>query len=510
MLLAELVVTARAVGATSARNAKIGLIAELLARLDPDEAAIAVGLIAGEPRQGRIGVGWATVYRQEIAPAATPSLHIADLDSALDRIMATTGPGSVEGRAAILSDLFARATADEADFIRRLFIGEMRQGALDGVVTEAVARAANVPGAAVRRAMMLSGEFGRTAAIALRDGEPGLAAIGLHVLTPVQPMLASTAADVTEALRETGPASVEWKLDGIRIQTHRAGDEVKVFTRNLNDITSRLPRVVEAVRAMPSDALVLDGEAIVLDEAERPRLFQETASNVGRRRAEPELAATAFYFDVLHADGEDLIDRPLEERLAVLDRLAEARRIPGAVASEPAEAQRVLDGSIAAGHEGVMVKALSSAYQAGRRGRSWRKVKPVKTLDLVVIGVEWGHGRRKGSLSNIHLGARDPNGGFVMVGKTFKGMTDEMLRWQTERFLSLERARHGITVELHPAQVVEVALDGVQSSTKYAGGVALRFARVMRYRDDKTPDMADTIDAVRSLLPRGAAAPPLG
>jgi DNA ligase-1 len=503
MLLAELVATARTVGATSARNAKIGLIAELLARLDPDEAAIAVGLIAGEPHQGRIGVGWATVYKQEIAPASVPSIDISEFDRALDRILATTGQGSSAARGAILSDLFSRATADEADFIRRLFTGEMRQGALDGVVTEAVARAANVPGAAVRRAMMLSGEFGRTAAVALRDGEQGLNAIGLKVLTPVQPMLASTAADVTEALEEMGPASVEWKLDGIRIQTHRTGDEVRVFTRNLNDITSRLPRVVEDVRAMPAEKLVLDGEAIVLDESERPHLFQETASNVGRRTAEPEFEATAFYFDVLHADGEDLIDRPLDERLAVLDRVAEARRIPGTVTSDPADAQRVLDESIAAGHEGVMVKALSSPYQAGRRGKAWRKVKPVKTLDLVVIGVEWGHGRRKGWLSNIHLGARDPDGdGFVMVGKTFKGMTDEMLRWQTERFLQLERSRHGITVELNPAQVVEIALDDVQESTKYKGGVALRFARVVRYRDDKTPDEADTIDTVRALLPR--------
>ena len=502
MLLAELVATTRAVGATSARNAKIGLIADLLAKLEPDQAAIAVGLIAGEPRQGRIGVGWATVYRQEIAPAAAPSLEIADLDAAMDRIMATTGQGSAGARNAILTEMFSRATADEADFMRRLFTGEMRQGALDGVVTEGVARAASVPGAAVRRAMMLSGDFGRTAAIALRDGEPGLAGIGLQVLRPVQPMLASTATDVGDALKATGRASVEWKLDGIRIQTHRVGDEVRVFTRNLNDITGRLPGVVDAVRAMPSDQLVLDGEAIVLDESQRPRLFQETASNVGRSSALPELEATALYFDVLHADGEDRIDRPLAERLAVLDRVAGDRRIPGAITDDPDVAQTVLDESIAAGHEGVMVKALSSTYQAGRRGQAWRKVKPVKTLDLVVIGVEWGHGRRKGWLSNIHLGARDPAGGFVMVGKTFKGMTDEMLRWQTERFLQLERSRHGITVELNPAQVVEIALDGVQSSTRYAGGVALRFARVLRYRDDKTPDQADTIDAVRELLPR--------
>jgi DNA ligase-1 len=313
-------------------------------------------------------------------------------------------------------------------------------------------------------------------------------------------MLASTASDVIEALAATGEASVEWKLDGIRIQAHRAGDDVRVFTRNLNDITERVPEVVEVVRSMPSDRLVLDGEAIALDEADRPHLFQETMSNVGRRSSEPELAMTALFFDVLHAGGEDLIERPLSERRAVLERIAGAHRIPGAATADPAEARRVLDEAIAAGHEGVVVKALDSTYQAGRRGKAWRKVKPVLTLDLVVIGVEWGHGRRKGWLSNIHLGARDPAGGFVMVGKTFKGMTDEMLRWQTERFQQLERARHGITVELRPEQVVEIALDGVQSSTRYAGGVALRFARVVRYRDDKTPSEADTIDDVRGLL----------
>ena len=502
MLLAELVATARAVAETSGRNAKVALIAELLAKLEPGEVEIAVAILVGEPRQGRIGVGWATVYRQDAAPAASPSLTIAELDDALGRIAATTGPGSVEARSTILTGIFSKATANEADLLRRMFTGEMRQGALDGVVTEAIARAANVPSAVVRRAAMLSGDLGRTAAVALTDGEPGLAAFGLQLLRPVQPMLASTATDVTEALEQTGRASVEWKLDGIRIQVHRSGDEVRVFTRNLNDITERVPDVVAAVRAFPEDRLVFDGEAIALDETDRPRLFQETMSNVGRSAEPADVAMTAMFFDVLHAGGEDLIDRPLAERLEVLARVAGDRRIPGRATAVPAEAHRVLEEALAAGHEGVMVKALDSTYQAGRRGKAWRKVKPVLTLDLVVIGVEWGHGRRRGFLSNIHLGARDPAGGFVMVGKTFKGMTDEMLRWQTERFSQLERARHGITVDLRPEQVVEIGLDGVQSSTRYAGGVALRFARVLRYRDDKTPQEADTIDAVRALLPR--------
>jgi DNA ligase-1 len=325
------------------------------------------------------------------------------------------------------------------------------------------------------------------------------------VLRPVQPMLASTAKDVTEALQETGLTSVEWKLDGIRIQVHREGGDVRVFTRNLNDITDRVPDIVADVLAMPSERLVLDGEAIAIDAGDRPMLFKETISSVGRTSAEPEVATTAFYFDVLHADGEDLIDRTLAERLEVLERVVGLRRIPRTVTDDPDVAQRVLDESLAAGHEGAMVKALSSAYQAGRRGQAWRKVKPVRTLDLVVIAVEWGHGRRKGWLSNIHLGARDSEGNFVMVGKTFKGMTDEILRWQTERFSSLERARHGITVELRPEQVVEIGLDGVQASPRYPGGVALRFARVLRYRDDKTPAEADTIEAVRSMLPEATS-----
>ena len=502
MLLAELVAIAADVASTPARNEKVALIAGLLTKLASDEVEIAVALLAGEPRQGRIGVGWATVYRQDVAPASAPSLTIGELDAALDRIAVTTGPGSVEARATILNGLFSKATADEADLLRRLFTGEMRQGALDGVVAEAVARAASVPSAAVRRAAMLSGNLARTAAVALREGVAGLEATRLELLRPVQPMLASTATDVAEALKETGEASVEWKLDGIRIQVHRSGDEVRVFTRNLNDITERVPDVIAAVRALDEDGLVLDGEAIALDEADRPRLFQETMSNVGRSAEPADVPMTAMFFDVLHAGGEDLIDRPLSERLEVLRRVAGSRRIPGSATVDAAEAQRVLDEALAAGHEGVMVKALDSLYQAGRRGKAWRKVKPVLTLDLVVIGVEWGHGRRRGFLSNIHLGARDPAGGFVMVGKTFKGMTDEMLRWQTERFAQLETARHGITVELRPEQVVEIALDGVQSSTRYAGGVALRFARVVRYRDDKTPGEVDTIDAVRGLLQR--------
>src|SRR5438093_4207659 len=357
MLLAEVVAAARAVAETSSRNGKLALIADLLRRADAVEIEAAVGFLSGEPCQGRIGVGWATAYRQEIAPAAVPSLTVGDLDDALTRILATTGPGSVGSRGEILASLFARATADEADFVRRLFTGEMRQGALDGVVTEAVARAAGVPSAAVRRAVMLSGNLGRSAAVALREGEAGLDAIGLEVLRPVQPMLAGTAKDVAEALGATGPASVEWKLDGIRIQAHRAGDAVRIFTRNLNEITERLPAVAATLRGFPSDRFVLDGEAIAFDESERPLLFGETMSSVGGRVSEPLVSTTALFFDCLHTDGDDLIDRPLSERLAVVDRIAAGARIPGIATDDPAAAKVVFEESLAAGHEGVMVKS---------------------------------------------------------------------------------------------------------------------------------------------------------
>jgi DNA ligase-1 len=503
VLLADLVTTLDAVAADRSRNAKVSLMADVLVRVPPEEVRAAVGLLAGEARQGRIGVGWATVLRLENPPepAAEPSVTVTDLDRALDRLQGTTGKGSVAERAALLRDLLGRATAAEGDFIRRLLIGEVRQGALEGIVAEAVARAAQVPAARIRRASMLAGDLGRVAEIALRD-PAGLDAVALVLLQPLQPMLAATAPGVEEALAATGLASVEWKLDGVRIQVHRSGNEVRVFTRNLNDVTGRVPEVVAIVSQFPADRLVLDGEAIGLDDAERPRLFQDTMSRVGRRSGEPELSLVPWFFDLLHAEGEDLLDRPLLERREALERVAGPWRIPSIVTDEAAQAQRLLDDALAAGHEGVMVKGASSTYEAGRRGKAWLKVKPVRTLDLVVLGAEWGHGRRRGWLSNLHLGARDPAGGFVMVGKTFKGLTDETLRLQTERFLAIESSRDGITVFVRPEIVVEIALDGVQASTRYPGGVALRFARVLRYRPDKTARDADTIEAVRSLLPR--------
>ena len=500
VLLAELVETSEAVAATAARRAKVDALARLLSRLDGDEVEPAVAFLAGEPRQGRIGVGWAAFATLDAPPAPTPSVTVTDLDTAVDRILATTGPGSAEARARLLDGLLRRATAAEAQFIRRLLTGELRQGALEGVMVEAVARAAEVPAATVRRACMLSGNLSRTAAVALSEGAPGLEAVNLEMLRPIQPMLASSADTVAAAVGDLGLSSVEWKLDGVRIQVHKAGGDVRVFTRNLNDITGRVPEIVAVASDLAAGAVVLDGEALTLGPGERPQAFQHTMSRVGRQAGIPDVALVPWFFDCLHLDGADLLDEPLAERRRALEAVAASWRIPGRVTADVGEAEAVLAAALAAGHEGVVVKAVASRYEAGRRGQAWRKVKAPVTLDLVVLGAEWGHGRRTGRLSNLHLGARDADGAFVMVGKTFKGLTDELLEWQTQRFLELETHRRGITVFIRPEVVVEVALDGVQVSTRYPGGVALRFARVKRYRPDKPPAEADTLEAVRALL----------
>jgi DNA ligase 1 len=499
-LLGNVVEASRAVTRTSSRSEKVAILADLLRRLDPTEVPLAVGFLAGAPRQGRVGIGYSTIYRLEQAPAGEPSLTVGDLDRAITQVQETIGAGSGAARTQILGDLLGRATEHEADFVKRLFTGELRQGALAGVMVAAIAKAAGVTGELARRALMLSGDLTRTAEIAMTAGEEGLRAVGFELFRPIFPMLASTAENVTDALSGFDRASVEWKLDGIRIQIHRREDEVRIYTRNLNDITSALPGIVDAVRRLPVRQAVLDGEALWMSD-DGPAAFQETVSQIDKD-APPEGIAT-FVFDVLHVDGDDLLDTPLEERRARLDALAPQLRIPGVITSDPDTAQRVLDDALAAGHEGAVVKDASSLYAAGRRGKAWRKVKPVRTYDLVVLGAEWGHGRREGWLSNLHLGARDPaTDEFVMVGKCFKGLTDELLGWQTNELLARETRRQGIAVFVRPELVVEIALDGVQSSTRYPGGVALRFARVKRYRPDKDPAEADTIDDLRALLMR--------
>ena len=506
MLIADLVATSGVVAATRSRKAKVTAMAATLAAASSEELPLVTSWLGGALLQRRTGLGWRGLQTLP-EPATTSSLTVAEVHAAFDHLAALTGSGSQQARAAAVVSLFGRATEDEQRWLRGLVTGEVRQGALDALVQEALAAAAGVPLRAVRRAAMLAGST-VAVAVAAFEGEAALAAVGLEVGRPVLPMLASSATDVASAFAKVAPdggqVAVDTKLDGIRIQVHRSGEEVRVATRSLDDITHRLPEVVALARALPASSFVLDGEAIALDDDGRPRPFQETAS---RTAQDSGVAVTPYFFDVLHLDGHDLLDAPGEERLAALTRLVpESSLVARLVTDDPAEAEAFAADVVAAGHEGVVVKSLSAAYDAGRRGAGWVKVKPVHTLDLVVLAVEWGSGRRRGWLSNIHLGARDPDGegDFVMLGKTFKGMSDELLRWQTQRFTELATSPADgseYVVHVRPEQVVEIAFDGLQRSTRYPGGLALRFARVLRYRDDKSAEEADTIDTVRSFLP---------
>jgi DNA ligase-1 len=503
VLFAELTATSRAVAASSGRLQKVELIADVLRRTPVDEVEIAVDYLSGELRQRRTGIGWAA-FKDAPAPATEATLTVSAVDETFARAATLSGKGSATERRTLLHQLLARATVDEHAFIRGLVSGEIRQGALEGVMLDAVARAADLPGAEVRRAVMLAGAIAPVASVALKDGAAGLDRFRLVVGRPVLPMLAQTATSTDAALDKLGRAAVEWKLDGIRIQVHRDGADVAVYTRTLDDVTARLPEVVDAALALPLQTAILDGEAIALYDDGRPRPFQVTASRAATRsRDGADVPLTPYVFDVLHLGGEDLITLPAAARYeAWADVLPEQLRVPRIVTGSNDEARAFLDDTLARGHEGVVVKSLDAPYDAGRRGAGWLKVKPVHTLDLVVLAAEWGHGRRQGWLSNLHLGARDPDsGGFVMLGKTFKGMTDEMLRWQTDKLQSLAVERNDWVVTVRPELVVEIAFDGVQSSPRYPGGVALRFARVLRYREDKRPEDADTIEAVLAFRP---------
>ena len=507
MLLADLVATSTEVAATRSRKAKVAAFAELLAQVasaSRDEVETVTSYLAGSLRQRRTGLGWRSVQSLP-APAAEPTLTVLEVHEAFDDIAALSGSGSQAARAAATAELFGRATAEEQPWLRGIVTGEVRQGALDSLVQEGLARAGSVPVAAVRRAAMMAGSTVAVSTAALVGGEPALAEFMLQVGRPVLPMLASSATTVGAAIDKAGggEVAVDTKLDGIRIQVHRDGDEVIVATRSLEDITARLPEVVTVARSLPAARFVLDGEVLALDDHGRPRPFQETASRTAMTEG---VHLTPYFFDLLHVDGRDLVDSPGSERLAALQGLvSEEHLVPRLVTADPAEAEAFTSRVLELGHEGVVVKNLAAPYDAGRRGSAWVKVKPVHTLDLVVLAVEWGSGRRRGWLSNIHLGARDADS-FVMLGKTFKGMTDEMLAWQTQRFTELALDPPSVhdhhVVEVRPEQVVEIALDGLQRSTRYPGGMALRFARVVRYRDDKTPDQADTIDTVRELFGR--------
>ena len=537
MLLTELVLTSQAVAATPRRGVKIDEIASLLRAASPAEVPVVVAFLSGELRQRQIGVGYAALSGlltgDGRAVNSEPVLTVAEVDAAFAEVGAVTGPGAQAARRQMLADLFAPATAAERDFLIRLISGELHQGALEGVMIEAVARAAAVPAGEVRRAHLLGGSLPAVATAALAAAGPAagpaaagptpdasaasaaLRSFGLQVGRPLRPMLASSASSVAAAFARVSPAAVEWKIDGIRIQVHRDGSGVAVFTRTLDNITTRVPEIVEAALALDVRAAVLDGEAVALRPDGRPRPFQVTASRTGTQadaaRQRTDVPLTAFFFDLLHLDGADLIDEPASDRYALLTRILPAGLlIPRLETADLAAAEAFFADAVARGHEGVVVKSPSALYAAGRRGSEWIKVKPRHTLDLVVLAAEWGHGRRRGWLSNLHLGARDPvSGDLIMLGKTFKGLTDEMLAWQTTQLLELAdppsarpagdfRDAYGV-LRVRPELVVEVAFDGVQTSPRYPGGLALRFARVLRHRPDKAASEADTIDAVRAL-----------
>jgi DNA ligase-1 len=513
--LADLVQASAWVASTSGRLEKIGHLADLLKRVPPDEIAIVIPYLSGDARQGRIGIGYAQLQQlRDVPPADAASLDVRDVDAAFDRIAAAAGSGSAAARAQLLRALLGRATRDEQDFLIRLLFGELRQGALEGVLMDAVARASAVTLARVRKAAMLAGDLAPVARAALSGGDAALAQFILHPFRPVQPMLADSAAGVDEALVTLGEASFEYKLDGARIQVHKAGDEVKVYSRTLRDVTTAVPEVVTVARAWPARTIVADGEAIALRPDGAPHPFQVTMRRFGRKQdaeaLRAELPITPVLFDALYVDGDSLIDEPLSRRVSVLEaQVAAANRVPRIVTADPGAAAAFAARAIASGHEGVMAKAVDGVYGAGRRGQAWLKVKEARTLDLVILAVEWGSGRRRGMLSNLHLGARDAErGGFVMLGKTFKGLTDEMLAWQTKRFLELEIARDAYTVYLRPEVVAEVAFNEIQASSQYPGGLTLRFARVKRYRSDKSAADADTIATIRSMYQQMTGEPP--
>ncbi|NUP17487.1 MAG: ATP-dependent DNA ligase [Streptomyces sp.] len=508
MLLTRLAQVSQEVAATSARSRKIALLAELFRDAEADDVPIVIPYLAGRLPQGRLGIGW-KVLSHPVAPAAEPTLTVRDVDARLTELGKVSGAGSQAERARLVGELMAAATEDEQRFLFGLITGEVRQGALDAVAVEGLAVATGAPPADVRRAVMLAGSLQDVARALLADGPESLDRFRLTVGRPVLPMLAHTASSVSEAVAKLGGCAVEEKLDGIRVQVHREGDTVRIYTRTLDDITDRLPELTSAALELRGERFILDGEVIAFDDAGRPRSFQETAGRVGSRvdvaTAAEEVPVSPVFFDALSVDGRDLLDLPFADRHAELARLIpEPMRVRRTLVAGPedlARAEEFLAETLGRGHEGVVVKALDAPYSAGRRGASWLKVKPVHTLDLVVLAAEWGHGRRTGKLSNLHLGARTADGGFAMLGKTFKGMTDAMLTWQTERLQELAVETGDWVVTVRPELVVEIAYDGLQRSTRYPAGVTLRFARVVRYREDKRPEEADTVETLLAAHP---------
>jgi DNA ligase-1 len=499
--------TWRRVGETSSRTRKIQSLSECLQRLRGAEIEIGVLFLAGETRQGKFGIGYALLREAaEQEPAADPQLSLTEVDRQFSAIADIRGAGSAARRAAALRALFGHATGEEREFLVRLLLGELRQGALAGAMTDAIAAAAGIPIADVRRASMYAPHLGELASIALTKGVAGLDVFQLEPLSPIAPMLAQSASDVVDALQQLGgEAAFEWKVDGARIQVHKVEDTVRIYTRNLNDVTHAVPEIAEKVQAMAVREMVLDGEVVALDAAGKPRPFQVTMRRFGRKldvaALRAELPLHAFFFDCLRLDGRSIADRPAHERFAALAQaVPESLSVPRLITGDAERAQAFYDDALARGHEGVMAKALDSTYEAGNRGASWLKIKRAHTLDLVVLAAEWGHGRRTGRLSNLHLGARDPQSGeYVMLGKTFKGLTDALLAWQTEELLARATRRDQWTVYVRPELVVEIAFNDIQESSQYPGGLALRFARVKGYRPDKSVEQADTMDTIRKI-----------
>ena len=504
--LADLVRVSNQVAATSSRLAKVASLADFLRPLEREEIEIALPYLSGDIRQGKLAVGYATLQSARSAAAAAPTLALRDVDATFQKLKGVKGKGAAEQRSALLRELFQRATADEQDFLVRLIVGELRQGALEGIMVEAVAAAASLAPADVRRAVAFAGAIAPVAVAALSGGASALAQFSVQLMQPVLPMLAQAAEDMAAALGALGTALIEWKLDGARVQVHKSRDDVRLYTRNLNDVTARAPEIVTAVRGLRAESLILDGEAIALRANGRPHPFPVTMSRFGSQQPS-DVPLSVFFFDCLYLDGATLFDHPTRERRdALIAVLPKAMVTPALVTADAGEAERFYQDALAAGHEGVMAKALDAPYEAGRRGAGWLKVKRARTLDLVVLAAEWGHGRRRGWLSNLHLGARDPaTGGFVMLGKTFKGMTDALLAWQTEELQKRAVSRDEWVVHVRPELVVEIAFNDLQESSQYPGGLALRFARVKGYRPDKRPEEADTIDTVRRIYQESIA-----
>jgi DNA ligase-1 len=511
MLLAKIVTASRQVSETAKRLEKTALLANLLKQLLPEEIEPAVAFLSGSLRQGRMGIGYATLHAAMPEPAAAASFEILQLDRLFDQLAGVKGSGAEQRKRFLLSEIFHHATREEQEFLLRLMGGELRQGALEGVMLEALAKATNLPAERIRRAAMMAGGSTAIAQAVFEKGEAGLAEFDIQLFRPVQPMLAQSSEDVAEALAELGEASLEYKLDGARVQVHKSQDRIAVFSRAANDVTVAVPEVVEAVRALPARDLILDGEVLSLTPAGRPQPFQVSMRRFGRKQDVERLAAqlpmTPFWFDLIYLDGAPLVDEPQSRRFQELARLAPANHvIPHLTTGSVQRAQDFLARALESGHEGLMAKAVNSPYAAGARGQSWLKIKQARTLDLVVLAAEWGNGRRRGFLSNLHLGARDTEkGGFAMLGKTFKGLTDEMLVWQTAELLKLEVARDKYTVYVQPRLIVEIAFNDVQVSPRYVSGLSLRFARVKRYRSDKTVAEADTFLDVQKLAVMSAA-----